>query len=66
VFHAGTEKDADGRLRAAGGRVLNVCATGATVAAARELAYAAVRTIDWPEGLCRTDIGARALGHPVP
>jgi phosphoribosylamine---glycine ligase len=66
VFHAGTGKDADGRLRAAGGRVLNVCATGATVAAARELAYAAVRTIDWPEGFCRTDIGARALDHPVP
>ena len=29
VFHAGTEADAAGAIRAAGGRVLTVCATGA-------------------------------------
>jgi len=61
VFHAGTEADADGRIRAAGGRVLNVCATGADARAAREAAYAAVRLIDWPEGFYRHDIGWRAL-----
>ncbi|HVC60203.1 MAG TPA: phosphoribosylamine--glycine ligase [Acetobacteraceae bacterium] len=63
VFHAGTEANADGTLRAAGGRVLTVCATGATLAAAHDAAYAAVRAIDWPEGFCRHDIGWRALGQ---
>jgi phosphoribosylamine--glycine ligase len=63
VFHAGTEADAQGRIRAAGGRVLNVCATGADLRAARDAAYDAIRVIDWPEGFCRQDIGWRALGH---
>jgi len=62
LFHAGTGADADGRLRAAGGRVLNVCATAADLRAAREAAYAAVRLVEWPEGFCRHDIGWRALG----
>ena len=61
VFHAGTARDAEG-LKAAGGRVLNVCARGATLAEARERAYAAVDAIDWPEGFHRRDIGWRALG----
>ena len=61
VFHAGTARDADGTLRAAGGRVLNVCARGATLKEARERAYAAIERIDWPEGFFRTDIGWRAL-----
>ncbi len=62
VFHAGTEADAGGCVRAAGGRVLTICATGATLAVAREKAYRAVDAIDWPEGFCRRDIGWRALG----
>ena len=61
VFHAGTARDRDGRLTAAGGRVLNVCARGRDVAEARERAYAAIRRIDWPGGFHRTDIGWRAL-----
>jgi phosphoribosylamine--glycine ligase len=61
VFHAGTAIK-DGALVAAGGRVLNVCARGRTVAEARERAYAAVAAIDWPEGFHRTDIAWRALG----
>jgi len=61
VFHAGTKRDANGTLRAAGGRVLNVCARGATLREARDRAYAAVAKIDWPEGFHRTDIGWRAL-----
>jgi len=61
IFHAGTEADSAGRLRAAGGRVLNVCATGPDLRAARDAAYTAVRLIDWPEGFCRHDIGWRAL-----
>ncbi len=61
IFHAGTEADAAGHIRAAGGRVLNVCATGADIRAAHDAAYAAIRSIDWPEGFCRHDIGWRAL-----
>ncbi|MEQ8440578.1 MAG: phosphoribosylamine--glycine ligase [Alphaproteobacteria bacterium] len=61
VFHAGTARDADGNLIATGGRVLNVTASGPTVAAARDSAYGAVDLIEWPEGFCRRDIGHRAL-----
>ncbi|WP_374577747.1 phosphoribosylamine--glycine ligase [Phenylobacterium sp.] len=62
VFHAGTSRDEDGTLRASGGRVLNVCALGATLQEARDKAYAAIARIDWPGGFHRTDIGWRALG----
>jgi len=61
VFHAGTARREDGALVAAGGRVLGAPATGATLRAARDAAYAAVDAIDWPEGFCRRDIGWRAL-----
>ena len=61
VFHAGTKQDADGTIRADGGRVLTICATGENLRAARDAAYAAVDRIDWPEGFCRRDIGWRAL-----
>jgi len=60
VFHAGTERR-EGVVRATGGRVLNVTATGSSVAQAQARAYAAVDAIDWPEGFCRRDIGWRAL-----
>ncbi len=63
VFHAGTE-DRDGAIHAAGGRVLNVTATGKTVREAVARAYAGVDAIDWPEGFCRRDIGWRALERP--
>jgi len=61
VFHAGTKRDAQGRLVAAGGRVLNVTARGRDVAEAQALAYQAVDLIDFPGGFCRRDIGWRAL-----
>ena len=61
VFHAGTARKPDGRLTAAGGRVLNVCALGADITEARQRAYAAIRKIDWPGGFHRSDIGWRAL-----
>jgi phosphoribosylamine--glycine ligase len=63
VFHAGTKRGADGRLLADGGRVLNVTATGKTIAEAKAHAYAAIDRIDWPEGFCRRDIGWRAIGR---
>jgi phosphoribosylamine--glycine ligase len=61
IFHAGTARREDGALIAAGGRVLGVTATGATLREARDAAYAAVDAIDWPGGFCRRDIGFRAL-----
>jgi len=61
VFHAGTALGEDGGLRAAGGRVLNICARGATIREARDRAYAAIARIDWPGGFYRTDIAHRAL-----
>src|SRR5215203_6357563 len=60
VFHTGTKRDG-ARLLADGGRVLNVTATGRTVADAQARAYAAAERIDWPQGFYRRDIGARAV-----
>ena len=60
VFHAGTAEE-DGKIVAAGGRVLNVTALGKSVKAAQKRAYQAVDLIDWPEGFCRRDIGWRAI-----
>jgi phosphoribosylamine--glycine ligase len=62
VFHAGTRRDGE-RILSTGGRVLNVTATGKTVALAQARAYQAVDRIDWPEGFCRRDIGWRAIGR---
>ncbi|MCG6885447.1 MAG: phosphoribosylamine--glycine ligase [Silicimonas sp.] len=61
VFHAGT-REIDGQITASGGRVLNVTTRGATLAEARDRAYAMIDAIDWPEGFCRRDIGWRVLG----
>ena len=60
IFHAGTKADG-ARILANGGRVLNVCARGKTVAQAQPRAYAAVDKIKWPDGFCRRDIGWRAI-----
>ena len=58
LFHAGTKIDADGTLRAHGGRVLAVTGLGRDVGAARGAAYSAVDKIGWPGGFCRRDIAA--------
>jgi phosphoribosylamine--glycine ligase len=60
VFQAGTAMT-NGRLVAEGGRVLNVTARGTTIAAARAAAYRAVAAVDFADGFCRSDIGARAI-----
>jgi phosphoribosylamine---glycine ligase len=62
VTHAGT-KVVDGKLQAAGGRVLNVTALADTVAEAQAKAYGAVDAIDWPGGFCRRDIGWREVAR---
>jgi len=60
IFHAGTAME-NGRLVATGGRVLNVTATGPTVAEAQAKAYTLIEQIDWENGFCRRDIGWRAI-----
>jgi phosphoribosylamine---glycine ligase len=62
IFHAGTIAK-DGKILANGGRVLNICATGKTIAEAQRRAYEAVDRIRWPEGFCRRDIGAQAVAR---
>jgi phosphoribosylamine--glycine ligase len=62
IFHAGTKADGD-HIVAIGGRVLNVCGTGAGIAQAQARAYAAVDKINWPGGFCRRDIGWRAIAR---
>ena len=60
VFLAGAQRDAAGVLRTAGGRVLCVVASGASLAEARERAYDRLRGISFEGAHYRTDIGARA------
>lgn len=61
VFHAGTDRDATGRVVTAGGRVLGVTAIGADLAAARDRAYEAVSRIRWDGEHHRSDIAADAI-----
>ena len=60
VYHAGTALQ-NGKLVTAGGRVLGVTATAATLPAALEAAYAASDAIHFDKLHRRSDIGARAL-----
>jgi phosphoribosylamine---glycine ligase len=60
VFCAGVARDDQGRLVTAGGRVLDVTATGATIAEARDRAYDAASRISWPGLHHRTDIALEA------
>ena len=60
VFHAGTAREADGRIVTAGGRVLDVTAIGSTVAEARERAYRAAAMIRFEGMRYRRDIAEAA------
>jgi phosphoribosylamine--glycine ligase len=60
VFHAGTARNPGGALVTAGGRVLDVTATGVDVASARAHAYEATAKISWAGMQYRTDIAAAA------
>ena len=63
VFHAGTAIK-DGRLVAAGGRVLNVCASGATLRDALKRAYLATSVIHWKGKRYATTSGAGSWTAP--
>ncbi|MBO0886002.1 MAG: phosphoribosylamine--glycine ligase [Acidimicrobiales bacterium] len=60
VYGAGVERDGDAGLVTAGGRVLDVTATGATLALARQRAYAAAAAVSWPGIRYRGDIASEA------
>jgi len=62
LFHAGTARQGSD-IVAVGGRVLNVTATGSTIAEAQSRAYAAVEKIHWQGCFFRKDIGWRALNR---
>ncbi len=62
IFHAGTALR-DGQLVATGGRVLNVTATGSSVAEAQASAYRLAAKVDWENGFCRSDIGWQAVAR---
>lgn len=63
VFHAGTRRGRNcGKLKANGGRVLNITASGQNLQEAVDLAYSVIDDdINWPDGFCRRDIAWRAL-----
>ena len=61
VRHAGTAYNKAGELVSAGGRVLNVIGTGATLADARDAAYSVLSEITLPGGHYRSDIALPAV-----
>ncbi len=65
VLHAGTAADDAGRTLTISGRVLAVVGNGASLAEARDRAYAGVEQITWPGAQHRTDIAAKALGGEI-
>jgi len=66
VYFAGVATNAVGELVTAGGRVLNVCGRGATVAEARDRAYAGVDRISFRGMTVRRDIAERAASAQQP
>jgi phosphoribosylamine--glycine ligase len=60
LFHAGTARDEQGTLRTAGGRVLNVAATGSDLEVARTRAYEAAGLIKFKGMHFRHDIANTA------
>jgi phosphoribosylamine--glycine ligase len=60
VFQAGTARGPGGQVVTAGGRVLTVCALGATHADARKRAYDAIGKVSFRGMQYRKDIGSSA------
>jgi phosphoribosylamine--glycine ligase len=60
LFQAGTASGPGGQVVSAGGRVLTVCALGATHAEARARAYQALGQLSFRGMQFRTDIGGSA------
>ena len=62
VFQAGTRVD-NGKIVTAGGRVLAVTGTAATLPQAKLQAYTGVRAIRWIGGWCRKDIADKGISR---
>lgn len=60
-FHAGTTRDADGRLVTSGGRVIAFSSLGDTVEEALDCSFKAVERVDFDGKYYRHDIGADLL-----
>jgi phosphoribosylamine--glycine ligase len=60
IYHAGTRLE-DGKVYTAGGRILNVTATGTTLSQALDRAYAAAEMIHFDGKDYRKDIGMKGL-----
>jgi phosphoribosylamine---glycine ligase len=63
VFHAGTTRGDDGVLRVAGGRVLNITATGTTLQEAQRRSREAAERITFATRIFRRDIGWREMAR---
>ena len=63
VFHAGTRREANGRLVAAGGRVLGVTGLGASFERARQASQEQAARIRFDGKQYRTDIGWREVAR---
>lgn len=63
VFHAGTARDADGVLRVAGGRVLNVTAVAGSFAEAQARSREGAEAVQFEGKVFRGDIGWREAGR---
>ena len=61
IVHGGTNRQADGRVVTAGGRVLGVVAHGATLQEAAQRAYSVVPQVKFKGSHYRRDIGYRQL-----
>ena len=60
AFHAGTALDGE-QVVTAGGRVLNICATGEDLREALHRTYDAAALVRWPHQYMRRDIGRRIV-----
>ncbi|MDZ4278428.1 MAG: phosphoribosylamine--glycine ligase, partial [Dehalococcoidia bacterium] len=65
IFQAGTSRREDGALLTAGGRVLTVSATGASLEDAREKAYRNVERVRFDGAHYRRDIGAATAAATI-
>ena len=61
LFHAGTNKDEKGKIRATGGRVLNATVIANSLRDARHQANNILDNIDWDNKYYRKDIGFKAI-----
>ena len=63
LFHAGTARDAQGRLVTSGGRVLAVSAVAPDIAQAHQRSLAVARRVRFPGCQLRSDIGWREIAR---